>query len=191
MSKTFRKIQRSMLSATGEHTPTWKMHLEDVWFSIAGVVIDKPLGFLENVKRLFKWLPVIWKTKEFDCGFLFRLMEFQLQGMEKYMEDNGHHVGSDKTAHSIKIARVLLKRLNNNEHLENSLIPINRKYGKWEFDFDRPNLHKKFERDLTKQQKIDFEKGCMKAYLHSDYMEKQDIEYLFNHIKKYHDKWWD
>jgi len=180
-----------MLSATGTPIPAWKMHLEDLWFSVSDIIIVKPLGFFENVRRLFRWLPVIWGTREFDQGYLFRLMEFQLQGMENYMAVRGHHVDSDKTAHSIKIARVLLKRLNNSEHLENSLKLVDKKYGSWEFEFNERGMTKKFERDLTKQQKKQFEKACTKAYLHSDYMEKQDAEYLFNHIKKHHTKWWD
>lgn len=165
--------------------------LEETKYELLSIFVDKPLGFFENVRRLFSWIPVVWKIRDYDYGYLFNVMEFQLHNMEKCMRNNAYHVNSDKTGDSLKKARLLLKRINSDDYLENALIPVDKRYGKYDFVITNCGINQKFERDLTKREKIEFEKAFRRAGKHSNKMLEQDEELFFKHIKKHYKKWWD
>jgi hypothetical protein len=152
-------------------------------------------AFCEGIENLVFWIPAIWKDRDFDHHFMFIILNKKLIKMEKFYRSK-HTWSADalKYADQIKIARILTERIVKDKYVENALIPYDRIYGDVEL-FDsiptsiiegKPKLYSIVEVG-TKQQHSMFRR----AGKHSDYMEKQDIEYLFKFLKKHIQNWWD
>lgn len=78
--------------------------------------------------------------------------------------------------------------------MENALVPYHEIYGDADlFTFvpepvteGKPKFYSMVEIGTKKQHNM-----FRRAGKHSDYMEKQDIEYLFKYLNKHIQKWWD
>lgn len=120
-----------------------------------------------RIKNIVRWVPVIWNDKDFDESFIFTILHFKLQNVERHMASDKciiTETSARKIVNEIKTARLLLERIIKYEYLNNATM--------WH--------------DPNKERSNSFEK-CSR---HSEYMEQQDIEYLFKHISKHIQKWW-
>lgn len=69
------------------------------------------------------------------------------------------------------------------------MIPVEQKYGELKYHF-KPINNEKLKAmgfDETPEES----KARQRAYRHSDYMKKQDIEYLFKLLSKHIQEFWD
>jgi hypothetical protein len=65
-----------------------------------------------GIKNLIKWLPVIWKDRDWDEVFLYIIMHKKLESMEKsFRGENAYAVDSHERAREMKIVKIALKRL--------------------------------------------------------------------------------
>ncbi len=72
--------------------------------------------FFKDIKsgifNLFIWLPVIWKDREWDSYYLFKIMEFKIGNMLKMHQKNMTFVGSEFVVRDMKICLNLIKKIN-------------------------------------------------------------------------------
>lgn len=98
--------------------------------------------------------------------------------MEKYFRsDNTYSAEALDVADKIKVAKLLCKRIIDDNYVNNALISVEQKYGEL----------KAMVFDETPEES----KARQRAYRHSDYMKKQDIEYLFKLLSKHILEFWD
>ena len=64
-----------------------------------------------GIKNLWKWRKVIWNDRDWDYGFLFKIMHAKLSFMQKEFETTNICVGQDKDAAQIKQTVELLYKL--------------------------------------------------------------------------------
>ena len=135
------------------------------------------LFMFKKIKKVIRWLPVIWRSQDWSYHFLFDVMRLKVKEMEEFFEsDKSIIADADKVAKELKTTRILLDRLCKQEHITNALHWYDKKYSEdYNFESDNSDQHKMF----------------MKWAKHSDYMEDQDIEYLFNLMKKKIRWWWN
>ncbi len=57
--------------------------------------------FFTKLKRLKQWSKIIWKSEDWDYGFLLILMSEKLKRMEELHRKDGHSENSDKYADEI------------------------------------------------------------------------------------------
>jgi hypothetical protein len=150
-----------------------------------------PYQIKQGVKNIIIWLPIIWKDRDFDHSYMYEIMYFKLRNMQKFFESNNTMcANSNCRARQIMIAKNLCKRLIEQNYLSNALTNYESKYGdNYDFHFE-PVEGKPFHRlvwDWTEKQEKEFKK----ASDHSEYMEQQDLNYLFTHMRKYIQGWWD
>lgn len=43
---------------------------------------------IQNIKNLIAWFPVIWKDRDWDRYYLYNIMIFKLNKMEKFFNSN-------------------------------------------------------------------------------------------------------
>jgi hypothetical protein len=71
---------------------------------------------LKNLKRglvnLYKWLPVVWKDRDWDYGFVFNLLKFKLEEMSKYTSSRKNHSDWKHNVRNINICVSLIDKLN-------------------------------------------------------------------------------
>ena len=154
---------------------------------------EKYYNLKQGIKNLIRWIPVVWRDRDYDQSFVFYILYHKFKHMEDYFRgDNCWGADAEKYADEIKVAKNLCKRLYEEDYLENALFWHDKK-------FESINLADLFEPsseyegysiyvgDRNEARDKSF-KGCCK---HSDYMEKQDKDYLFSYLYKHLDGWWD
>jgi hypothetical protein len=71
------------------------------------------------IKRLFLYLPVIWKDEDWDYDYLYKLIKFKLERMCIELQNDTLHKDSNKRAMQIKICLAYLDRYRNwTEYIE-------------------------------------------------------------------------
>lgn len=148
--------------------------------------------FIYGMKNLYRWLPVIWKQRGWDFGFMFPLWEKQFEEMEKSFERaNGFVVGNKKRLKRIRICKEICRRLKDDWwYHENQFMYHDRKWGEIDFtmldgvfDTVRPNV--KTEKDKKEETK-QFLFLCKNEERHK----KEDMKLLLTYIEKYWQNWW-
>lgn len=74
---------------------------------ILGTMKHKVTYFIRRVKRFLKWLPVIWRTDDWDYDHTLDILKFQFENQAKYLE-NGHLVSGQYNADRIRLALRLM-----------------------------------------------------------------------------------
>lgn len=165
--------------------------------------MTKITDFFKNCKygimNLIIWFHVIWKDRDWDQWYLYNILRFKLERMEKIQREYGCHNDSNKTADQIKLCINLLSRLIDDNYLINALKPHEKKWGESKMTFtplsDDSNylssLTVETEKVLTKKEKALEHKERMIIYTRSEDLETQDLDMLFNNMRKYIEGWWD
>ncbi len=156
----------------------------------------KVRSFFRNIISTIKWLPVIWRDRQFDEYFLYAILEHKFQLMENHFRYKGMHVGSERDANQMKVCRLLLQRLME----ENYNTPYDER-NKLHFDWFRLKMKKAFgevpnEKGyfvILEGKESDEPDGrwILPASKHEDYLKKQDLNLLCSIINKYAVRWWD
>lgn len=69
-----------------------------------------PRSILENISRVIKWTPIIWKDRDWDEHYLITILQFKLEQMAKLHMKHGVTIDRYKTAQEILHAVHLLER---------------------------------------------------------------------------------
>lgn len=77
-------------------------------------------SFFHGLGNLRRWLPLIWRDRDWDWEFLARVMEFKLRRMAHHENFFGHHVGSKLDARNQLVCAELLKRLRDDDYYLNA-----------------------------------------------------------------------
>jgi hypothetical protein len=84
-------------------------------------LINKFYIIIESIQNVIKWFPVIWHDRDWDHSYFYNILHFKLRNMEEYF--NSEYVwGANalKDAKRIKTARILVKRLLEDNYWENA-----------------------------------------------------------------------
>lgn len=151
-----------------------------------------------GIENLIKWFPIIWKDRNWDYFFIFVILHRKLHLMEQNIRNNGCHVHNEKDADGIKFCVLLLDRLIKDEYFDNAMSPHYKKWGESTFKFtpleDEPEMSEldiTYPNVKTEQDRIQ-EKKDFKRYSNMEQtLKQQDIEMLFETMKKKIQTWWD
>lgn len=75
-----------------------------------------------NIRKVFYYLPVIWRDRYWDHSFIWLLMAHKLKRCEDYFREYGMSVGHKDQAKQIKICRLLIERMASEDYGENPKI---------------------------------------------------------------------
>ncbi len=137
-------------------------------------------------------MPAIWRDRDWDYYYLYNILYYKLKHMEEHFNrDNPTIVNSKQYAKQIMVAKNLAKRLRDNNYLSNALYWHDKKFNEVNFNDliskEPVNGYYIYIGDQNKGRRDSFKICCE----HSDYMESQDKEYLFEYMKKKINWWWD
>lgn len=118
-------------------------------------------GIPTGIINLIKWMPIVWKDRDFDHGYLYDMLQFKLKNMEDFFySDYTWCANSKRKAKEIKTCRILLDRIVKEEYVE--------------YDCQNPK-----------------HTSGMKYFKNEGYMLQQDLDMLFNIMRKKSQRWWD
>lgn len=172
-----------------------KEYKEDIQFWYNHNIEFPIKSFFKGISNLWKWKSVIWKDRDFDYVYLLIILKFKIDNMIDLYDYRDRYIGQEKHREKLKRCSILLHRLINNEYQENIMKPHDKKWGKIKFDWekcDNENYKLLVDRDnvLTEQDEEKERKEFMKLMKHVNYLENQDIDYLFHLMKKHLRSWW-
>lgn len=157
---------------------------------------DIPYGF----KNLIRWFKIIWNDRNWDYCFIYIILHKKLDLMEKHIRKHSNHTTSKKDADKIKKCVLVLDRLIKDEYFDMAFIEHNKKWGNSRmvtkdviiegesklqcYDVIYPNVKTE---DDKKQQLKDFKRSIERE----NALKQQDIEFLFEVMKRNIQTWWD
>ncbi len=164
--------------------------------------MDKINDFFRTIKygiqNLITWLPIIWQDRDWDHWFLYKILQFKLKQMAKLQKEYGHSVNSERYANQMQVCINLLDRLINDNYTTNVMKPHEKKWGECNMVFiplpensELCSLSFSVEKAITKEEKEKENKERMNLYKHSNELQKQDLDMLFQNMRKYVEGWWD
>lgn len=104
-------------------------------------------GITRGTLNIIKWMPVIWRDRDFDQEYLYIIMYEKLSNMEKFFRSEyAYTMCAVDTADEIKEAKDLLGAMINNEYIGKVEIStdefINTDGGRFNVDHKNTNYHK-------------------------------------------------
>jgi hypothetical protein len=78
-----------------------------LWWKFEGRYYHK--DFINGVKNLWKWFPVIWKDRDYDDHYIFEVLKFKLSKQANYIGGRGNHVSAKRDAEIMHLVTRLIK----------------------------------------------------------------------------------
>lgn len=67
--------------------------------------------FIGNIKRVIHWIPLIWRDRDWQADYLYRIMWTKTDSMVRFFEHAAFSTGAEYIAEEIKEVRDALARL--------------------------------------------------------------------------------
>lgn len=166
----------------------WDLYYDN-WFR------DIYFSTIRGVRNLYEWFPIIWNQREWDYHYVYQLLHKKFELIEKHMKSDNcvASVNQDRYIKQVQVLKYLLKRLIDNDYLDNALTRYHERYGDDFSLFDhfedideKPGFKRYIDKTPPNQKK-----ERKRAYKHCDDMEKQDYEYFFKLFKRNLQNFWD
>jgi hypothetical protein len=156
-------------------------------------------------RRLYRWIiklikygRYLWDDYDYDDVYIFRILKLKLTLMADFFESNkAMSVGSEKRAKEMRRCIALLDRIINDKYADLPLDQLERKYGEMVWDFHQiPNssfstvdIHRNPPKGTPEYEAE--RKESSKIFKHAAWQKQNDINYLFDYMKRNIQKWWD
>lgn len=84
----------------------WKLYR---WFKWDAMYL--PHSIIKGVKNLWKWLPIVWKDRDWDDYYIFAVLKFKIKNTADYIESNKTYVGWENDVRYMRICEKLIDRI--------------------------------------------------------------------------------
>jgi hypothetical protein len=160
------------------------------------------LSGFRRIQRFIAWFPILWNDEDWDEAYLFAIMRFKISRMRKEIEKNKRHVGYQKTVRDMKVAEELLARVGfSNFYWEQAQqLENNEKQGKCTCPKNifstEPSANDQKTGEPTLYQLVDLSCDyCKKMrifwFKQQETKKKEDLDFLFKHLRRNVNTWWD
>lgn len=134
--------------------------------------------FCRFIKRMFRWIPVLWKQEEWDSHYIYDLLIFKIKEIRKSIEeDTWHHPDCIKEE---------LKQIDSClDHFD--------KYENWPDYIKVPEPPKDFQRFTPCEdgyEQLNFTDEEHEAYQKANEFEEEHFQAFWDEFVKYHRNWW-
>lgn len=82
-----------------------------LWWKFEGRYYHK--DFIEGVKNLWKWFPVIWKDRDWDTFFIYEIIRIKLNNQANYIGYHDRHTRAKRDSELMKLSARLIERCQN------------------------------------------------------------------------------
>lgn len=159
-------------------------------------------NFVDSLYNLYRWLPVIWKDKDWDDHFIFEILKFKLKNQAEYIGERGNHVSAERDAEVMMLCVRLIEKVQDEyyagEHhdyheSEIKFIDSIDHPGSYEIEINHisdnyEDYFKKYPR-ITKQ--VVEEDRHRKAFMVARINEERVHKLLFKILEQNIRRWWD
>ena len=78
-----------------------------LWWKFEGKYYHS--DFIKGVKNIWRWLPVIWKDRDWDQTYIYTIIKTKLEFQANYIHECGNHVGAERDAERMRLVAKLIK----------------------------------------------------------------------------------
>lgn len=142
-------------------------------------------GHIENIKRVFAFIPIIYKTPDWDWEYLVQLIIFKLRRMRKCILDNGTIEDSKVIHDEILTCENKLQEVLDDNWYDNEIKAFQNKVGMPCCLFERPNYVNWCKANPEAQE--EYRKLLQKKNETAEIKFKEAFNFLRDNIRK----WWD
>jgi hypothetical protein len=76
---------------------------------------------IKQLRKLIRWIPIIWKDRDWDYYFVYEILKQKLIDTEVYIRKDGLHVFNEHDADSILKAIKMIEKVQTEYHLDKYL----------------------------------------------------------------------
>lgn len=152
---------------------------------------------LRQIIKIIRYIPLLWKDRDWDWTFFITFIERKLEYMEKELRE-GHAANAEQTAKQVKVARVLCQRILADEYCALEYRHHKERWGELYHTTTPSSTHPKlmtmhfhYKKAVTPEEYKKASKEDLHINTREEYLLTQDINYLFKHLAKYLRYWWD
>lgn len=151
---------------------------------------------LMRLKRLIRWLPVIWRTRDFDYGYVLDILSYSFGELEQHLLDHNIHVTAERDAKRIRYVRKMIERHLNEVSSNMEYAKHDKKWGDTVgVSVPIPNSNFTEWRSVrlnarTPQEQEQETKEFRRAMKKANRLEQRDWHEIWDTIKKYGQGWW-
>ena len=77
-----------------------KIERISLWWRFDGRFYHK--DFIQGVKNIWKWLPIIWKDRDWDHSYIYNILQHKLKNQATYIGSKGFHINATRDAEVMK-----------------------------------------------------------------------------------------
>lgn len=149
-------------------------------------------NFVEFVRKLIAYIPVLWRDRDWDYAYIYILLEFKLQRMEKCLLNGHHEIDNYK---QLGRAIELLGRLKDDAYYFTTPLYLEheKKWGKLIWLKDDHPLDVKLVREnvKTREDWKQWSIESMEMHKELDDQKKQNKAEFFKLLHDNIERWWD
>lgn len=153
--------------------------------------------FIRGVKNIIRWMPTIYKDRDWDHSYFYTILEKKLQHMVIRFQSINHM----SLANEIQDIKLILRLLNRVQHDYYSMEYLEEPYYKGGEKFSDPPIYEnyieyiyKYRNDSKKAHKkanLPINNDSFSAVITSQYREEKARNLLFKLIAQKIPSWWD
>jgi hypothetical protein len=91
----------------------WKMYR---WFKWDAKHLHRNIS--QGFRNLWKWLPIIWKDRDWDNFYIFEVLKHKIKNTADYIEKKQRFVGWEDDVRYMKICIKLIDRIQNQYYID-------------------------------------------------------------------------
>ncbi len=150
-------------------------------------------NFKIGLQNLFIWFPVIWRDRDWDDSFMWKILNTKLRKMEQFF-NRGDLMGvhSKKELKRLKEARILTDRIVADEYNIEQYDKIRDKYQVKNYSKYIPGEdHRRYCIEVNNGTEEEYRRELKRCLKHECYLRRQDIRRLGEILERYSFRWWD
>jgi len=68
-----------------------------------------PRNFVDSVKNLIAWFPIIWKDRDWDDHYIFEVLKFKIKRQAKYIGSRNIHTNAKRDEEIMNLVAILIQ----------------------------------------------------------------------------------
>jgi hypothetical protein len=72
----------------------------------------------KRIKNIIRWIPVLWKDKDWDYWHTFEILKTKLKFQSEHFRKQGYHVSSERDAEQMELCIRLIDKVQNEYYLD-------------------------------------------------------------------------
>jgi hypothetical protein len=85
-----------------------------LWWRWDGQYLPKEIK--RGIQKIWYWLPIIWKDRDWDGHYIFEIMKHKLQAQAKYIGDRDFHTRAQLDAKRMRLCVKLMQKIQDEDY---------------------------------------------------------------------------